>query len=169
MRAELFSSDFLISFFIFLSALLIITAYYQNLQTDVYETNLRNDMYSKAIVIASLLATTSGHPQYWDSTNVEVIGFYDSGKFNLTKFEYLINDTSYQEARIKLGTGVYNFLITLKSNNTDFVIQKFGTDYNYSYGMIPTNEEQVLVVKRLGVVNNSGIITKATLEVILWE
>ena len=169
MKAELFSSDFLISFFIFLSTLLVITTYYQNLQTDIYETNLRNVIYFKTVSISSLLATTSGYPQYWNSTNVEVIGLYDSGKFNLTKFEYLINDTNYQDVRTKLGTGVYNFLINLKSNNTDSIIQKLGTNYNYSYGMIPTNEEQVAVVRRLGVVNNSGIVSKATLEVILWE
>jgi hypothetical protein len=56
MKAELFSSDFMISILLFLSALLIITAYYQNLQSDVYETSNRNDIYAKAIDVASLLA-----------------------------------------------------------------------------------------------------------------
>jgi len=174
-RAELFSSDFMISFFIFLSALIIIAAYYQNLQTDVSETSTRNDMYAKAINIGSLLATTSGYPQYWNSTSVQVIGLYDSGKFNLTKLEYLINhtddigtdDVNYQEARTKLGTGAYNFLISLK-NTTGDVIQKPGSNYNYSYGKPLTNEEQVMIVKRLGVVDLGGNVTKVTMEVILW-
>lgn len=169
MRAELFSSDFLISFFIFLSALIIITVYYQNLQTDVSEASIRNDMYTKATNIASLIATTSGYPEYWNSTNVQVIGLYDSGKFNLTKFGYLINDTSYQRARIMLGTGAYNFLITLKYNNTDVVLQKPGSNYNYSYGMPMSNEEQVVVVKRLGVVKLGDNTIKVTMEVVLWE
>jgi hypothetical protein len=172
MRAELFSSDFMISMFIFLSALLIIVFYYQNLQTDVYENSNRNDMMSKAIKVASLLAESSGYPQYWNSTNVQVIGLYDSGKFNLTKLEYLINNTTsypatYQTVKTMLGTGVYNFFLSLK-NTTGDIIEKPGTNYNYSYGMPVVNAEQTVLVKRLGMVNLGGNSTKVTLEVILW-
>lgn len=181
MRAELFSSDFLISFFIFLSAFIIVTAYYKNLQTDIYESNIRNDMYARAINIGSMLATTSGQPEYWNSTSVQVIGLYDSDRFNLTKLEYLINhandagtdEINYQKARTVLGTGTYNLLIRLKFNNSDVVVQKPGTDYNYSYGAPLMNEEQVVVVKRLGVVklwgDDASNATQVTLEVILWE
>jgi len=167
MKAELFSSDFMISIFVFLAAFLIITVYYQNLQSDVYENSNRNDMMSKAIKVASLLAESNGYPQYWNSTDVQVIGLYDSGKFNLTKFEYLKNDTSYQTAKTMLGTGVYNFFLSLK-NTTGDIIEKPGTNYNYSYGMPIVNAEQTVLVKRLGVVNLGGNSTKVTLEVILW-
>ena len=167
MRAELFSSDFLISFFIFLSAFIIITAYYQNLQTDVYEAKMRNDMYSKAIDIAILLATTSGQPQYWNSTNVQLIGLYDSGKFNLTKFEEL-KKINIQTAKTMLGTGVYNFNITL-INTTGNIIENHSTPpILYSYGTPTDNAEQIVLVKRLGVVDLEGNTTKVTLEVILW-
>lgn len=166
MKAELFSSDFMISIFLFFSVLVIITFYYQNLQNDVYETSNRNDMYIKAIDVASLLATTSGYPHDWNSTTVKIIGLYDSGKFNLTKFEYLINNTDYQTAKTMLGTGVYNFYISLK-NITGNIIVKSG-NYNYSYGLYPSNAEQVVLVKRLGLVNLNGNATKVTLEVILW-
>ena len=167
MKAELFSSDFIISIFIFLAAFLIITIYYENLQSDVYENSNRNDMMSKAIKVASLLAESSGYPQFWNSTDVQVIGLYDSGKFNLTKLEYLINDTNYQTAKTMLGTGVYNFFISLK-NTTGDIIEKPSSNYDYSYGMPVTNSEQTVLVKRLGVVNLGGNSTKVTLEVILW-
>jgi hypothetical protein len=176
MKAELFSTDFLISFFVFLSAFIIIAAYYQNLQTDVSETNIRNHMYSKAISIASLLATTSGYPKYWDNNTVEVIGLYDSGKFNLTKFEELKN-IPYQDIRTKLGTGVYNINITL-INASGNILQK-PDDQSYFYALNDTtnipmlNAEQLVIVKRLGVVKLWGDevanATKVTLEVILWE
>jgi len=167
MRAELFSSDFLISFFVFLSALIIITAYYQNLQTDTYETNIRNDMYSKAINIASLLATTSGQPKYWDNDTVQVLGLYDSGKFNLTKFEYLKN-ISYPKAKTMLGAGVYNFNISLV-NVSGNIIEKITPYVSYSCGTSFDSAEQVVLVKRLGVVDLEGNATKVTMEVILWE
>lgn len=164
MKAELFSSDFFISILIFLTSLLIITFYYQNLQSDVYENNLRNDMYLKAINTGSLLATTSGYPNGWNRTNVKVPGLYDSGKFNLTKFEELKN-IDYNQARILMGTGTYNIFISLK-NETGGVIEKPGVIY--SYGTPIVNAEQIVVVKRLGVVNLQGNATKVVMEVILW-
>jgi len=164
MKAELFSSDFMISMFLFISVLVIITMYYQNLQTDVYEADMRNDMYSKAMDIASLLATTSGYPKYWDNNTVKIIGLYDAGKFNLTKFEYLMN-TSYQDAKIKLGTGFYNFNITLK-NITGQIIQRPGI--SYTCGSSIDTAEQIILVKRLGMINLQGDSTKTIMEVILW-
>ena len=168
MRAELFSSDFIISFFIFLSALLIVNAYYRNFQTEISETSMRNDMYSKAISIASLLATTSGQPQYWDSNTVKVIGLYDAGKFNLTKFEELKN-IPYSNATFKLGSGYYNLNITLTENNTEKILQNSSNPaYFYTYGTSLDDAEQIVVVKRLGVVSFGGNTRKVTLEVILW-
>jgi hypothetical protein len=157
--------------------LLIITVYYQNLQTDVYESGARNDMYAKAINIASLLATTSGQPDYWDNNTVKVIGLYDAGKFNLTKFEYLINHSNdigtnalnYQKVKIMLGTGAYNLNITLTENNTEKIVHKQSDPtYFYSFGTSPSNAEQVVIVKRLGIANLEGEPIKVTMEVILW-
>jgi hypothetical protein len=169
MKAELFSSDFMISFFIFLSALIIITLYYQSLQNDVSESDIRNDMYTKSIEIGSLLATTNGQPQYWNSTNVEVIGLYDNGKFNLTKFEEL-KKMDKQTVKTMLGIGAYNFNITLTENNTEKIIQKpSDPTYFYTYGTSPTNVEQLVIVKRLGAVNLEDNVIKVTMEVILWS
>ena len=168
MRAELFSSDFIISFFIFLSALLIVNAYYRNFQTEISETSMRNDMYSKAINIASLLATSNGQPLYWNSSNVKVIGIYDSGKFNLTKFEEL-KKIPYQNATLKLGSGYYNLNISLAENNTEKILQNSSDPtYLYTYGTSPDKAEQIVVVKRLGVVSLGGTIREVTLEVLLW-
>ena len=167
MKAELFSSDFIISILLFFTAITIITVYYQNLQSDVYEASTRNDMYSKAINIASLLAESGGYPQFWNSSNVKVIGLYDSGKFNLTKFEELKN-MNYQTVKSILGTGPYNVFISLK-NVTGGIIEKPSMpSYNYSYGLNIDSAENVVLVKRLGIVNLEGNTTKVTMEVVLW-
>ena len=167
MQAELFSSDFLISFFIFLSAFIIIVAYYQNLQTDISEADARNNMYSTAINIASLLATTSGYPKYWDNNTVEVIGLYDSGRFNLTKFEELKN-VSYSNATKMLGSGYYRLNISLKNVTGNIVQKPENPTFFYSYGTSPSNAEQIVLVKRLGVINLGGNVTKIIMEIILW-
>jgi len=165
MKAELFSSDFVISILVFLCALVIISFYYQNLQSDVYESNIRNEMFSKATNMASLLATTSGYPKYWNNTSVKVIGLYDDGKFNLTKFEEL-KKINFNTAKTMLGTGPYKIYIALR-NETDDVIENQGI--SYSYGIAPVNAEQVVLVKRLGIVKIEETSIKTTMEVILWS
>jgi len=171
LKAELFSSDFMISILLFFTVLIIIAVYYQNLQSDIYEANNRNDMYAKTINVASLLAESSGYPQFWNSTNVQVLGLYDSGKFNLTKFEYLINKTNldYQTVKTMLGTGAYDFFISLRNVSGSIIVKPSNPNFNYSCGLYPSNPEQTLLVKRLGVVNLEGNSTKVTLEVILWS
>jgi hypothetical protein len=121
-------------------------------------------MYSKAVNIASLLATTSGYPKYWNNTTVKVIGIYDSGKFNLTKFEEL-KKINYNSVKTMLGTGPYNIYIVLK-NETGNTIEKSGVPY--SYGVTIANAEQIVLVKRLGVVSLEGTSIKTIMEVILW-
>jgi hypothetical protein len=167
MKAELFSSDFMISILLFFTIFIIITAYYQNLQSDVYEANNRNDMYAKTISVASLLAESSGYPQYWNSTNVKVIGLYDSGKFNLTKFEEL-KKIDYQTVKTMLGTGTYDFFISLKNVSGSIIVKPSDLGFNYSCGLYPSNPEQTTLVKRLGVVNLESNSIKVTMEVILW-
>ena len=165
MKAELFSSDFVISILVFLCALVIISFYYQNLQSDVYESSIRNEMFSKATNMASLLATTSGYPKYWNNTSVKVIGLYDDGKFNLTKFEEL-KKINFNTAKTMLGAGPYKIYIALR-NETDDVIENQGI--SYSYGIAPVNAEQVVLVKRLGIVKIEETSIKTTMEVILWS
>jgi hypothetical protein len=121
-------------------------------------------MYSKAINAAELVASTSGYPEFWDHISVRNIGLYDSGKFNLTKFEEL-KQINYQDAKKMLGVGVYNFLITLK-NETGSVIEN--QSETYLYGASITNAEQVVSIKRLGISVLNSTSMKTILEVSLW-
>jgi len=86
----------------------------------------------------------------------------------------LINNTSYQNAKIMLGTGAFDFLISMKYNNTETTVQKPGSNYNYSYGREfdfdggSGDPRQIIIVKRMGLVELSGSTKKVTMEVILW-
>lgn len=164
MKAELFSTDFIVSILLFLSVLVILGLYYENLQTDVYEQYVRNDMQRKAINVADLLATSSGNPQFWDSTNVKIVGLYDSGKFNLTKFKEL-KKINHETVKRMIGAGVYNLNISLK-NETGNVIEIDGTVY--SFGLPLTNVKDAVSLKRLGIADLESEIKKVILEVVLW-
>jgi len=164
LKAELFSTDFIVSILLFLSVLVILGLYYENLQTDVYEQYVRNDMQRKAINVADLLATSSGNPQFWDSTNVKIVGLYDSGKFNLTKFKEL-KKINHETVKRMIGAGVYNLNISLK-NETGNVIEIDGTVY--SFGLPLTNVKDAVSLKRLGIADLESEIKKVILEVVLW-
>ena len=165
MKAELFSTDFIISILLFLSVLVILGLYYENLQTDVYEQYIRNDMQRKAINVADVLATSSGSPQFWNSSNVKVIGLYDSGKFNLTKFRELVQYFDHETVKRMMGTGVYNLNINLK-NETGSVIE-IG-EIVYSFGLPLTDVKDAVAIKRLGIADLETENKKVIMEVILW-
>jgi hypothetical protein len=165
LKAELFSTDFIISILMFLSILLILGFYYGNLQNDVYQQYLRNDMQKKAINVADLLATSSGNPKGWDSTNVKVIGLYDNGKFNLTKFLEL-KKISHETVKRMMGTGAYNLNISIK-NETGSVVE-IGSDI-YTFGLPLSDVSNVISIKRLGIADIESENKKVILEVIIWE
>lgn len=165
MKAELFSTDFIVSILLFLSVLIILGFYYGNLQSDIYQQYLRSDMQKKAINVADLLATSSGSPKGWDATNVKVIGLYDNGKFNLTKFLEL-KKISHDTVRRMMGTGVYNLNISLK-NETGSIIEIGGDAY--SFGIPLTDVSNVISIKRLGIADVESENKKVILEVIIWE
>jgi hypothetical protein len=165
LKAELFSSDFIIGLSVFLIAITIFGLYYENLQTDIADYKIRNEMQNKAINIADLLVTSGGDPPYWNSTNVNVIGLYDEGLINLTKFEQLKNIEYYTAKRL-LGVGGYEFYIELK-NSTGSVLKNDGITYDFG---TPNTESalQVFYVERYGLTNLNGNITKTVIGVVVW-
>jgi hypothetical protein len=164
LKAELFSTDFLVSILLFLLVLVILGFYYGNLQTDIYEQYARSDMQRKAINVADLLATSSGNPHFWNATNVKVIGLYDSGRFNLTKFEE-IKKIDHETVKRIMGAGVYNLNISLK-NETGSVIEIGGNVYSFGLPLIDVKD--VVSIKRLGIADVESENKKVILEVILW-
>jgi hypothetical protein len=164
LKAELFSTDFFISITIFLSIIIILGVYYENLQTDIFEYNVRNDMQTKAMNIADVLATTSGQPEFWNITNVKVIGLFDSGRFNTTKFEQLKN-MNYGIVKSMMGIGSYELYVSLK-NESGYIIESGGTTYSFGASLLDVKE--AMVIKRLGIAEFNSEVEKVIMEVIVW-
>jgi len=166
LKAQIFSSDFIIGLTVFLTAMIIFEIFYASLQSDISDYAIRNDIQSKANNIANLLVTSSGNPQYWNSTNVKVLGLYDSGLINLTKFEELKN-INYYAAKSLLGAGGYELYISLK-NETGQVLRN--DSITYDFGM-ESNENtlQAFYVERYGLTDLNGNITKTLIGVVVWS
>ena len=165
MRAELFSSDFVIGLSIFLAAICIFGIFYTGLQNDITDYKIRNEIQGKAINIADLLVTSSGDPEYWNSTNVNVLGLYDDGMINLTKFEELKNIDYFAVKRF-LGVGGYDLYIELK--NTSGYILTNGTTV-YEFGIEKSSDaSQAFYVERYGLSRLNGNLTKTIIGVVVW-
>ncbi len=165
MKAELFSSDFVIGLSIFLTAICIFGIFYTSLQNDIIDYEIRNEIQGKAINIADLLVTSSGDPKYWNSTNVNVLGLYDDGLINLTKFEELKN-IDYYTAKRFLGVGGYDFYIELK-NASSYVLTNGTTVYEFGREK-SSDASQTFYVERYGLTRLNGNITKTIIGVVVW-
>lgn len=107
--------------------------------------------------------TSTGDPEYWNSNNVKVLGFFNSGMINLTKFAQLKNIEYYTAKKI-MGVGGYEIYIEI-TNETGSIIN--GT---YWYGIKENeNANQIFYVKRLGLIDFNGNVTKAILNVGVWS
>ncbi|OGI12114.1 hypothetical protein A3K64_02135 [Candidatus Micrarchaeota archaeon RBG_16_36_9] len=165
MKAEIFSSDFVIGLSIFLTAICVFGIFYISLQNDITDYKIRNEIQSKAIGIADLLVTSSGDPKYWNSNNVNVIGLYDDGLINLTKFEELKNIDYYTVKRF-LGVGGYDLYIELK-NSSGYVLTNGTTVYEFGREE-SINASQTFYVERYGISRLNGNITKTIIGVVVW-
>jgi hypothetical protein len=165
LKAELFSSDFVIGFAIFLIGIGIFGIFYTSIQSDITDYRNRNEIQNKATNIANLLVTSSGEPIGWSSTNVRIIGLRDSGIINLTKFEEL-KKINYYTVKNLLGVDGYELYIELK-NQTGSVL-KNGT-VTYSFGLEKSESAlQAFYVERYGLASLNGNVTKIMIGVVVW-
>ncbi len=165
MKAELFSSDFIIGLTVFLIAIGIFGIYYASIQGDIAGYAIRNEIQNKANNIANLLVTGPGEPQCWNYTDVKVIGLYDSGTINLTKFEEL-KKINYNVVKTLLGVDGYELYIELK-NNTGDVLKNSSTIYEF--GIEPNeNTMQAFYVERYGLTALNERVIKTLIGVVVW-
>jgi len=162
LKAEVFSSDFVMGLAIFLIGMVMFEVFYGNLHSEINDYKIRDDIQAKVNSIADTLVTSTGYPEYWDNNTVKVIGLFSDGLINLTKFEELQKIEYYTAKRI-MGVGGYEIYIEIR-NKTEDVIN------GYTYGIKEgENANQVFYVKRLGLVDFNGNITKAILNIGVWS
>jgi hypothetical protein len=166
LKAEVFSSDFIIGVTVFIIALGIYGLYYDNLQNDVVGYNIRNEMQMKTDTIANLMATSSGTPTDWNSANVKVIGLRDSEMINLTKFEEL-RKMDYTTVRKMLGLGSYNLFIVL-NNVTGSTITNGNTTYSFGV-QNDASSSQVFYVERYALARLNNTVIKTVMGVVVWQ
>jgi len=152
-KAQIFSVDFLIACSIFLVAVTILFIYWSYTSLQIEETRRINDMIDK-LYLASQVWFKEGTPTHWSAENIVELGLQNDDEFNQTKLSLLNNSIGYQKTLSLLGLN-YNlyYRIYNEANATLF-----------NFGFYPSNSKNVMVTKRVGILDGSIAIV----EVVLW-
>ena len=147
-KAQIFSSDLILSAFVFTAVLSFVFIILVNNQIKI-ENNLKNsDLEAKVLQITDILIQSPGDPTNWeeDTSNVNVIGLADKDRTlsedKLTEFLEL----DYNITREKMNIEGIDFYFVLKELN-EGIVKINGNETKT--GMSPSlNSTQIILVKR---------------------
>ena len=125
-KGQIFTIDFMISIAIFIIVLITIISTWYFIDTHIKEVESRRDMHSVSLSVSDALVRSSGHPQDWNSTNVQSVGLAkEEYVLDLRKVMSLMN-MDYDTARSVMRLGNYHISIYLTDLN----------GYNVSTGVL---------------------------------
>lgn len=153
-KGQTFSSDFLIACVIFVLAFSILYVYWAYATLQIDETQKINEMIDKGYLVSQLWFR-EGIPEYWNTSDVIDLGLSNEHRFNQTKMNNL-NDIGYEKNKYLMGIEIYDYYFRLL-NSTNSTI--------YTFGIYPSNAEDVIKIKRVGILNGSIVI----LEAMIWK
>lgn len=154
-KAQVFSSDFLVACSVFLIALGIVYVYWLHAIQETNESEKMNDMIEKAYSISKIWFR-EGIPKYWNTSNVVDLGLANDHRINRTKRNNL-EALGYENVSKLIGIGLYNYNFTLYNTSGSV---------NYSFGLPPSNPENLIKVKRVGLLDDGTIVI---IEVLVWD
>ena len=165
-KAQTLTPDFVISFVIFL-AILSMSINLWNIANEkntwIYDLE---DMQLKARITADTLVTRPGEPKNWNNETVVFIGFSDEDHIlNKTKLISFKN-IDYDKAKRLMNVGPNDFSLTITDKN-DEIISLDGISLNFSIDY--TNKDYIAHSSRLALINDSGNLTIAKVNFVVWR
>jgi len=154
-KGQTFSTDFVIACIVFILAVAILLVYWKYTSNKINETTLINEMTEKAYLISEIWFR-EGIPKYWEPSNVIDLGLSNNHRFNKTKMDSL-NDPllGYQNVTKMIGAETYDYKFVVLNSTKDTV---------YSFGVNPTNPDNLVKVNRVGILDGDIV----TVEVMVW-
>lgn len=154
-KGQVLSFDFMVASSIFLLAVGLLYVYWNYSNIQIEETKRIGDLTDKAFT-ASQVWYREGVPKYWDSNDVIDLGLQNDHRFNQTKMDVLNVSIGYDTTKTLIGLGGYDYFFRIYNSTNDTV---------YYFGPYPVDADNVVKVKRIGILNGSIV----TLEVVVWE
>lgn len=155
-KGQIFSMDFLIACSFFILAFSILYVYWTYSTKRIEETRRITDMIDKAYLISDIWFR-DGIPKYWNSFNVIDLGLSNEHRFNKTKMDSL-NDPllGYRNVSRMIGIEGYYYRFVVINSISQIV---------YSFGSNPTNPDNLVKIKRVGILDGNVVIV----EVMVWS
>ena len=165
-KAQAFSFDFLIACSIFLLMLFVFYTYWTYSYLEIEESRRMNKMIDSAYLVSQAWFR-EGTPKYWSPSDVIEVGLQNDHKFNRTKMDSL-NKTldpgnlGYDETKELINAEFYEYFFRVYNTTNDTV---------YSFGLYPSDAENVVKIKRIGIYRDPTLDedSEVNLEVLLWE
>lgn len=154
---QLFSSDFIISAFIFIVLLNVAMIAWQIAYERQARFSEQEVMRQDAFQLANLLVRTPGYPADWNRSTVALLG--------LASPDHTIQPDKVQE----MQAIPYEDLVGIADvDPNDLFINITGSNYSATVGESPSTPETV-VVERRSVLINATPLQRGTMEVVVWN
>jgi len=162
LKGQIWSLDLSVSAIAFLAVLIAVLFAWTYASNEAGSGLELRRMETRAVDISEALVATSGVPADWSAADVKTIGLaLSEGVLNATKVATLAG-LSYEEARLKVGAGVYHFHFRVKDGNNN-TLQLGGV--TAEAGAYPTNATVVIPVERYVSANGTPVV----MEFLLWN
>lgn len=161
------ASDFIMSAVIFI-VLLAGAALIWNATVSKYSQFAQNEfMQDKVFSITDALVRTQGYPEKWTAANVRAIGLSESESNVLNKSKLKeFSAFGYIPSKTMWGIEGYEYYIRITNSSGDIVVLDGDA---LEYGAMPSRKSDLVPLKRIVLINDSGILERAALQFMLWK
>jgi hypothetical protein len=164
-RAQIWSFDFMASVVVFFMILTVLffTWEYTTIQNE--DQLIFNDMENNALTITDSMIRTRGFPEYWNDSNVQVLGLAsEENVLNETKILMFVQ-MDYDSSRRVLGIPAYEFYFQVLHLN-DTQAQANGTDLVQGLDPLLFQNSTIVIPIERYILFDSRV---AKLRFILWR
>lgn len=175
-KAQVISAEYMIAFFLFFAATVVIMSLWNQVTADAIETETDTRLESIADDAAETLLRTQGLPTNWSRDNVTSIGLANVSRqilrYKVEEFIELLNDTqtdlcdysgtNYECNKHMVGVSGYDFYINFSDINGTTLTLDNGRALA---GRLPVNETKSITITRTGLLDDE--VVKATLTI--WK
>ena len=128
-RAQIWSFDFMASVVVFFMIMAVLFFVWEYTAIQNEDQMIFNDMENNALTLADNMIRTRGFPEYWNESNVHVLGLAsEENVLNETKILMFVQ-MDYDHSKRILGIPAYEFYFQVlhlnntqaRANNTDLV------------------------------------------------
>jgi len=159
-KALAFSTDFMISGFIFFAILSMTYLTWNAIESKSIAFQDYRYLSQKAGYVTEVLVRTEGYPNDWNSTNVNLPGLLDNEMYISNKKLDSLMLINLNDLKNMWGISSYNFNMTISdTSNVYFTLGE----------TLDGSEKQVVSKSRLVIYNDSNNLIKTELQFVLWE